>query len=226
VSSRCRFWGDAVLADAAREQTLGPSTPVGLEIPAIGVRVDVVPIGSRPERALDVPVSFADAPVSGVAMAVPIPGADMAVAGVDTAVAGVDTAVAGVDTAVAGVDTAVAGVDTAVAGADTAVAWDRWSAAPGELGSSVMVGRVDAAFAGLRLLRPGDEILVRRADGVLVRFVVTGVGIYPQKAFPNQRVYGSRDHPELTLVTRGGTVDRNRRSYGSNLVVYARSVPD
>jgi hypothetical protein len=157
-----------VLADARKEKALGPSAPVGLEIAAIGVRTGVVPIVSRPERALDVPAAGADAPVS----------------------------------------------------------WDRRSPAPGEAGSSVMVGHVDAAFSRLRLLRPGDEILVHRADGSLVRFVVTGVGLYPRKAFPNERVYGPRDHPELTLVTCGGTFDRNRRSYGSNLVVYARSVPD
>lgn len=157
-----------MLADAGKEKALGPSAPVGLEIPAIGVRTDVVPIGSRPERALDVPPAGADAPV----------------------------------------------------------AWDCRSPAPGEAGSSVMAGHVDAAFSRLRLLRPGDEILVRRADGVLVRFAVTGVALYPRKAFPNERVYGPRDHPELTLVTGGGTFDRNRRSYGSNLIVYARSVPD
>ena len=179
-----------MLADAAKDQTLGPSAPVGLEIPAIGLRADVVPIGSRPERALDEPAG------------VPVGDADALVGSAD----------------------APAGVPAG--GADAPVGWDRRSPAPGELGSSVMVGEVEAAFAGLRLLRPGDEILVRRADGSLVRFVVTGIGLYPRKAFPNERVYGPRDHPELTLVTRGGTIDRNRRSYGSNLIVYARSVPD
>ena len=163
-----------MLADARKEKAPGSSAPVGLEIPAIGVRADVVPIVSRPERALDVPAASADAPV----------------------------------------------------------AWDRRSPAPGEAGSSVIVGHVDAAadgpaaFSRLRLLRPGDEIVVHRADGVLIRFVVTGVGLYPRKAFPNERVYGPRDHPELTLVTCGGTFDRNRRSYGSNLLVYARRVQD
>jgi sortase (surface protein transpeptidase) len=162
-----------VLADARKEKALGLSVPVGLEIPAIEVRADVVPIGSRPERALDVPAASVDAPV----------------------------------------------------------AWDRRSPAPGEAGSSVIVGPVDTAadgpavFSRLRLLRPGDEILVHRADGVLVRFVVTGVGLYPRKAFPNERVYGRRDHPELTLMTCGGAFDLHRRSYGSNLVVYARSTP-
>jgi sortase (surface protein transpeptidase) len=157
-----------VLADTGNEKALGPSAPVGLEIPAIGLRTDVVPIGSRPERALDGPAAGGDAPV----------------------------------------------------------AWDRGSPAPGEAGSSVMAGHVDAAFSQLRLLRPGDQILVHRADGALVRFVVTGVGRYPRKAFPNERVYGPHDHPELTLVTGGGAVDRNRRSDGSNLIVYARSLPD
>jgi len=197
VAPQPRFWGDAVLADAAKEQTLGPSAPVGLEIPAIGLRADVVPIGSRPEWALDEPAG------------VPVRGADAPVGGAGAPVGGAD-----------------APAWAPAGGTDAPVGWDRRSPVPGELGSSVMVGQVEAAFAGLRLLRPGDEILVRRADGVLVRFVVTGIGLYPRKAFPNERVYGPRDHPELTLVTRGGTIDRNRRSYGSNLIVYARSVPD
>ena len=156
-----------------RLRTIGGNVPVRLEIPAIDVRADVVPVGARPERALESPAPSGNAPV----------------------------------------------------------AWYRESPAPGETGSAVIVGHVEAAhdgppaFSRLRLLRPGDEILVGRADGVSVRFVVTGVALYPTKAFPNERVYGPREHPELTLVTYGGGFDRNRLSYTTNLIVYARSVP-
>ncbi|WP_433360326.1 sortase domain-containing protein [Actinoplanes sp. CA-142083] len=144
------------------EQTraAGPSAPVALEIAAIELRADVVPIGLRPDRSLDVPPPGPGEPAG----------------------------------------------------------WYQHSPAPGEKGSSVIAGHVDggSVFHRLRLLRPGDEIVVRRADGAEPRFVVIGVGIYPKKAFPNERVYGPRDYPVLTLVTIGGP-------HGANLVVFART---
>ena len=102
-------------------------------------------------------------------------------------------------------------------------AWYSRSPTPGEAGASVIVGHVDskrdgpAVFHRLRLLRPGDLVVVRRADGSVVRFAVTGVALYPKAAFPAD-AHG--DHPALTLITSGGTAD-----HPGNLVVLARSVP-
>ncbi|MFI5897905.1 sortase domain-bontaining protein [Actinoplanes sp. NPDC051513] len=112
-------------------------------------------------------------------------------------------------------------LDLPAPGEDAPAAWYRGSPTPGENGSSVIAGRVDSAehgpavFHRLRLLRPGDEIQVRRADGSEVRFVVIGVGLHPKKAFPNERVFGPRDYPVLTLVTSGG-------AHPANVVVFAR----
>jgi sortase (surface protein transpeptidase) len=145
-------------AGPAPARELGRSVPVGLEIPAIGVRTDVVPIGLRPDRALEAP-----APAAG---------------------------------------------------------WFHQSPAPGEPGAAVIAGPADsddgpAVFHQLRLLRPGDEILVRRGDGLTVCFAVTAVGLYPRDAFPGDLVHGPREHPELTLVTRSS-------AYAANVVVFAR----
>lgn len=136
-----------MLADAGSDQksTLGPSVPVGLAIPAIGVQCALVPTAQGLEHALDGPA-----------------------------------------------------------------AWRSDSPAPGEPGLSVLAGHIDR----LRLLRPGDELVIRRADGSEVRFTVTQVGLYPEGAFPAESAGAPRDHAELALITHG--------SYSGNLVVFAR----
>jgi hypothetical protein len=55
--------------------------------------------------------------------------------------------------------------------------WYKLGPSPGQQGSAVIIGHVDnyqgpAVFFKLRLLRPGNRILVRLADGVTVRFAV------------------------------------------------------
>lgn len=138
-----------MLADAAgKPDERVTLAPIGLEIPAIGLRTAVVPIGPRPDSHLD-----------------------------------------------------------ALLG-DLPVAWHRESAEPGAAGASVIVGHVE----GLRLLRPGDQIVVRRADGGEGRFAVTRIGLYPEHAFPTEP-----GHPGLTLITPG--------TYSGNLVVFADSLP-
>jgi sortase (surface protein transpeptidase) len=101
-------------------------------------------------------------------------------------------------------------------------AWFERSPAPGETGAAVIVGAVAGrdgpeVFARLRLLCPGDLIEVGRTDGSVVRFVVTGVAIYPRSHFPGTQAHGPRDEPALTLLTCGSDLDH------SNHVVFARS---
>jgi hypothetical protein len=50
---------------------------------------------------------------------------------------------------------------------------------------------------------------------------VDAVRTYPKSQFPSQVVYGPSAEPVLRLVTCGGVFDRNRRTYLSNVVVYA-----
>jgi sortase (surface protein transpeptidase) len=134
----------------------------------------------------------------------------------------------------AGVDTALPaiGVDDTgalVPPADVATAgWFAEGAVPGEAGPAVIAGHVDSVrgpgvFFRLRTVAPGDQVLVTRADGSVVRFTVTRVARYPKAAFPTEAVYGPTPDAELRLVTCGGAFDRAARSYVDDVVVFARA---
>jgi hypothetical protein len=90
--------------------------------------------------------------------------------------------------------------------------WYTGSPRPGRVGSAVIAGRIDSyrgpgVFFRLRLLRPGDRIYVRHADGTLAVFDVYAEHSYAKDRFPTQRVYGPAPDPELRLITCGGTFD-------------------
>jgi hypothetical protein len=96
---------------------------------------------------------------------------------------------------------------------------------PGDLGSAVILGHVDApsgpaVFARLRTLRAGDRVVVGRRDGSSVGFVVDRVERHPRAAFPTLDVYFPTAAPQLRLVTCTGAYVRGS-GYQANLVVYA-----
>jgi hypothetical protein len=104
--------------------------------------------------------------------------------------------------------------------------WYTGGPRPGETGPAVIVGHVDSwtgpgVFHRLGEVVPGDEILVRRADGSVLRFSVTRVEQHPKDAFPTDAVYGDTDGPELRVITCGGSFDRTARSYRDNVIVWA-----
>jgi sortase (surface protein transpeptidase) len=105
--------------------------------------------------------------------------------------------------------------------------WFAEGPAPGQVGPSVIAGHVDsktgpAVFYRLRDLRPGDPVLVERADGSRLRFLVERSRSYPKRGFPTQDVFGPVPAAALRLITCGGEFDRARGSYRENLVVFAR----
>jgi hypothetical protein len=109
---------------------------------------------------------------------------------------------------------------TAVAG------WYTGSPRPGAVGSAVIAGHIDSrtgpgVFFRLSLLRPGDRVYVRRADGTLAVFLVTAVRQFPKDSFPTSAVYGPTPDPEVRLITCGGTFDPQLGSYLSNTIVSA-----
>jgi hypothetical protein len=109
---------------------------------------------------------------------------------------------------------------TAVAG------WYTGSPRPGAIGAAVIAGHIDSAsgpgvFFRLRLLRPGDLIYVRRADGSLAVFEVTAVRTYLKTRFPTEAVYGAVPDSQLRLITCGGTFDVATGHYLSNVIVFA-----
>jgi hypothetical protein len=98
--------------------------------------------------------------------------------------------------------------------------------APGQPGPAIIAGHVDSVkgpgvFFDLSQLRDGDRVYIRRADGTMAVFTVTTVHLYLKSAFPTALVYGPAPGDQLRLITCGGTFDYQRRSYLSNVVVFA-----
>jgi sortase (surface protein transpeptidase) len=114
--------------------------------------------------------------------------------------------------------------------ATTAVAgWFTGSPRPGEPGGAVIAGHIDSyagpgVFFRLRLMRRGEHIYVRRADGTLAVFRVTSVRSYPKSRFPTELVYGPAPNAQLRLITCGGTFDAATGHYLNNTIVYATLV--
>jgi sortase (surface protein transpeptidase) len=111
----------------------------------------------------------------------------------------------------------------------TVAGWYIGSPRPGEIGSAIVAGHIDSTagpgvFFRLRLLRPGDLMYVRRADGTLAVFRVYAERMYPKDQFPTERVYGPTPDAELHLITCGGVFDPATGSYLSNVVVYAAEI--
>jgi hypothetical protein len=105
--------------------------------------------------------------------------------------------------------------------------WWKGGPRPGDPGPAVITGHLDstrgpAVFAKLRKVKPGDEIVVARNDGVRLVFVVTRIDSYPKRAFPTRTVYGPTDAAELRVITCGGSFDRSKGSYDDNTVVFAK----
>ena len=152
---------------------LGPSRPITLSIPAIGVRTPVNPIGLDRDGALAVPQ--------------PGPHLDQA-------------------------------------------AWFENSPTPGQPGPSIIEGHVDSTegpsvFFELGDVRPGDRIVVRRADGGTLTFRVDAVRDFLKSAFPTRLVYGGKDlsQPTLRLITCSD-YDPSIRHHVGNEVVFAHLV--
>lgn len=104
--------------------------------------------------------------------------------------------------------------------------WYELGPRPGDPGSAVILGHVDsktgpAVFYRLRELRPGDQIVITRADRSQVRFVVQRSATYPKQHFPTDDVYYPTLKPELRLVTCGGEFDFSTGHYRSNVIVFA-----
>jgi sortase (surface protein transpeptidase) len=108
--------------------------------------------------------------------------------------------------------------------------WYTGGPLPGQTGAAVIAGHVDsragpAVFYRLRLLRPGELVYVRRADGSLAVFRVSAVREYAKSQFPTAAVYGPVPDAQLRLITCGGTFEQATGHYLSNVIVSATLDP-
>ncbi|UUL75619.1 class F sortase [Pseudarthrobacter sp. Fe7] len=104
--------------------------------------------------------------------------------------------------------------------------WYQDSPTPGQTGSAVILGHVNATnsdiglFYRLHELTPGQTITVTRADHTAAVFTVDNVDVYHKSTFPTVEVYQNADRPEVRLITCGG-YNPATREYLDNAVVYA-----
>jgi hypothetical protein len=103
--------------------------------------------------------------------------------------------------------------------------WYTGGPTPGERGPAVIAGHIDwngpGVFYRLQDVKPGDRVMVTRADGSKPVFRVTQVARYLKDQFPTKLVYGNIGHAGLRLITCGGTFNTQTGHYEENLVVYA-----
>jgi sortase (surface protein transpeptidase) len=105
--------------------------------------------------------------------------------------------------------------------------WFQGGTTPGAAGTAVTAGHLDSAtgpavFYNLGALRAGNTVEVDREDGRTAVFTVHNVELVQGDAFPDARVYGSSNRPELRVITCGGSYSPVTGTYQGNTVVYAR----
>ncbi|MFG3245470.1 class F sortase [Streptomyces sp. NPDC048187] len=132
----------------------------------------------------------------------------------------------GVDAPLTGLGLTGAGsLDVPPADRKNLAGWYEAGTTPGETGTAIVAGHVDnaegpAVFYRLGALEKGAEIEVDRRDGGVAVFTVDAVEVYAADAFPDEKVYGAADRPELRVITCGGPYSRST-GYQGNVVVFA-----
>jgi sortase (surface protein transpeptidase) len=110
------------------------------------------------------------------------------------------------------------------------VGWLRTGARIGEVGNAVIDGHLDwssigpAVFWNLSKLKPDDMVYVYTSLGTKLSFRVTESSAYPLNDYPQVKVFGESDRPNLNLITCNGSFDRASASYDKRLVVYTTLV--
>ncbi|OIJ90962.1 class F sortase [Streptomyces colonosanans] len=104
--------------------------------------------------------------------------------------------------------------------------WYEDGITPGDTGTAIIAGHVDnargpAVFYDLGALTKGSTIEVDRRDGSTALFTVYAVEAYEASDFPDNKVYGAAQHPELRVITCGGGYSK-ATGYQGNVVVFAR----
>jgi hypothetical protein len=102
--------------------------------------------------------------------------------------------------------------------------WYKLGPPPGDPGDAVIDGHLDwydtsrAVFHNLKDLKPGDDIEVRRLDGISRHFRVTTVQKVPYNAtVPG--LFDTQGPPRLSLITCGGTWSASLGQYLERVVV-------
>ena len=109
------------------------------------------------------------------------------------------------------------------------VGWFKLGPRPGEIGSAVIDGHLDAkngvqgVFYKLNKLIPGDTVYIKDKKGKSIAFIVRESRTYdPKEDVPN--VFNNIDGNHLNLITCDGAWDKGKKSYSKRLVVFTDRV--
>lgn len=98
-------------------------------------------------------------------------------------------------------------------------------------GSVVVAGHIDSRrfgqgpLARIVELRPGDRAALIGPGGASAEYVVRGIQTFPKESFPASELFGTDGSERLVLVTCGGTYDRERGGWDSNVVAVLDPAP-
>ena len=108
------------------------------------------------------------------------------------------------------------------------VGWFEEGVRPGQVGAALLTGHYDtpsgrpAIFYRLKVLGPGDEIVILTNWEERFVFIIEELVSEPYKAFPKELLYGKLATRELRLITCDGVWNLKERSYSKRLVVLAK----
>jgi LPXTG-site transpeptidase (sortase) family protein len=109
-------------------------------------------------------------------------------------------------------------------------AWYMLGPKPGDAGSAVIAGHVNwwygatGVFKNLKLLKPGDKIVVQDAQGSSTTFIVRKSQLYGQKDDAASVFISTDGKSHLNLVTCIGVWLTSAQSYSKRLVVFTDKV--
>jgi sortase (surface protein transpeptidase) len=108
------------------------------------------------------------------------------------------------------------------------VGWFAAGTSPGVKGPAIIAGHVTwngpAVFYKLGKLQRGAHVSVKRADGTTAVFAVESMHTFGKNKFPTKKVYRYTDHPELVMITCGGTYHASKHYYDDDLIVRAKLI--
>jgi sortase (surface protein transpeptidase) len=109
---------------------------------------------------------------------------------------------------------------------ETEIGWYKFGATAGRAGATVLAAHVnwqgsEGPFSQLGTVEPGDQIEVTLDDGTTRNYAVVERAMYDKLELPRERIWRNTGPEELVLITCGGELNPEIRSFKSNIVVYA-----
>ncbi|MGI5827785.1 MAG: class F sortase [Patescibacteria group bacterium] len=107
------------------------------------------------------------------------------------------------------------------------VGWYRYGTPPGQKGSAVLSGHYDtptgapAIFYNLKNLQEGDQFFIVNNVGMQHLYTVKEVINVPLDGFPQDKIYGDRKEPQVSLITCSGVWNPQIQLYSHRLAVIA-----